>query len=119
MHTNEQEARPKRGSDVTKSNSPGFSGENAAMGSARTERERERREGRRTQRREQREKEGEAGPLDNFKYEGKVSQMSHKCHKTIKLLLRKFKLIPQINSHELWHLLGSFARMQFQTEYIV
>lgn len=34
--------------------------------------------------------------LDNFKYEEKVSQMSHKCHRTIKLLLRKFKLIPHI-----------------------
>lgn len=48
--------------------------------------------------RRKKEKERERGRevLDNFKYEGKVSQMSHKCHKTIKLLLRKFKLIPQI-----------------------
>lgn len=31
---------------------------------------------------------------ERFKFEKKVSQMSHKCHKTIKLRLRKFNLNP-------------------------
>lgn len=41
-----------------------------------------------------------------FKFERKVSQMSHKCHKTIKLRLRKCNLNPQI-TQDFWHLPSS------------
>lgn len=64
------------GSDIRqKSNSPGFSGEKAAKGSEMGERDWRQMRGGGGE-----ETEGKSKPLDNFEYERKVSQMSHKCH---------------------------------------
>lgn len=58
------------------------------------------------------------GGGQRFKFERKVSQMSHKCHKTIKLRLRKFNLNPEITG-DLWHLPSSDAGAHVQTDRIV
>lgn len=73
-------------------------------------------QGRRQQRVLWREKEEDGG--QRFKFERKVSQMSHKCHRTIKPRVRKFNLNPQ-TTRNLWHLPSPDTGARVQTERIV